>query len=65
MLRCTAEHICKNDYAVISMDFQAQMSAATFEQMNGLLSKAFIDAFIETAMFSDETHIEWKISSSK
>ena len=44
----------QNDYTVISMDFQAQMSAATFENER-TFSKAFIDAFIETAMFSDET----------
>ena len=44
----------QNDYTVISMDFQAQMSAATFENER-TFSKAFIDAFIEIAMFSDET----------
>ena len=36
------------------MDFQAQMSVATFENEK-TFSKAFIDAFVETAMFSDET----------
>ena len=44
----------RNDYTVISMDFQAQMSVATFESEE-TFSKAFIDAFVETAMFSDET----------
>ena len=44
----------QNDYTVISMDFQAQMSVATFENEK-TFSKAFIDAFVETAMFSDET----------
>ena len=44
----------QNDYTVISMDFQSQMSVATFENEK-TFSKAFIDAFVETAMFSDET----------
>ena len=44
----------RNDYTVISMDFQSQMSVATFENEK-TFSKAFIDAFVETAMFSDET----------
>ena len=53
----------QNDYTVISMDFQAQMSAATFENER-TFSKAFIDAFIETAMFSDKTAL-MKIAKSE
>ena len=50
------QNYLQSDYAVISMDFQAQMSAATFENEK-TFSNAFIDAFVENAVFSDDTEL--------
>ena len=50
------QNYLRSDYAVISMDFQAQMSAATFENEK-TFSNAFIDAFVENSVFSDDTEL--------
>lgn len=46
------EKTLEEEYDVVSMDFQSQMSSAKFES-EGKFTSAFADAFLETLEFSD------------
>lgn len=52
MLDALQEYL-KQQYSVIFLDFQSQMSTAMFEN-EAIFANAFADAFIEAAMFSNQ-----------
>ncbi|MDO4156508.1 MAG: AAA-like domain-containing protein [Oscillospiraceae bacterium] len=62
MLDALQEYL-KQQYSVIFLDFQSQMSTAMFEN-EAIFANAFADAFIEAAMFSNQDAL-MKISKSQ